>query len=160
MNKPIPTLTETQRARFDASFVRGEGCWNWVGRKYPSGYGRVSLGSSDYRAHRVSYAFHCEVDPGEKLVCHSCDNPACVNPDHLWLGTHRGNTQDMIRKGRSRLVPGFKGVHPVGQAARPVPATCPNCGHHRTDDFFSGKWRACRPCHLRRCAERKRALAQ
>ena len=84
------------------------GCWEYQGAKSTDGYGRFHIYANcmtpkkrKYRAHRVAYAFFHGVDPAEKCVCHSCDNPACVNPEHLWLGTHQQNNDDKIRKGRA-----------------------------------------------------------
>ncbi len=75
----------------------GDGCWLWVGSKLPKGYGMLA---KTY-AHRFSYEIHTGTIPAGLLVCHSCDNPSCVRPDHLFLGTYKENTQDMIRKGRT-----------------------------------------------------------
>lgn len=78
------------------------GCWLWIGAHDPNGYGRIAKRTyGTILAHRYSYLSH-KADPGNLLVCHKCDNPACVNPDHMFLGTHKDNTQDMVKKGRAR----------------------------------------------------------
>jgi hypothetical protein len=80
-------------------------CWLWTASKLKSGYGLLG---SDYRgeerlAHRISWALASGEDvPKHICVLHSCDNPSCVNPKHLWLGTHADNTADKVRKGRQR----------------------------------------------------------
>lgn len=82
------------------------GCWNWKGNINNSGYGSVSVskGSRDkkvtMRTHRMSWiAFNGDI-PAGMHVLHKCDNRTCVNPEHLFLGTHRDNMQDMMQKGR------------------------------------------------------------
>lgn len=91
--------------RFMAKVVKTDGCWNWSARKTPQGYGRISVGNVNKLAHRV--AFELMVGPiGELHVLHRCDNPSCVNPKHLWLGTNTENIADKVAKGR---VPSFVG---------------------------------------------------
>lgn len=80
------------------------GCWLWTGPCDQRGYGRyyVGLGKGQY-AHRLSYELVNGMKPGVMDVCHHCDTPLCVNPAHLFLGTHQDNMADMVAKGRSTL---------------------------------------------------------
>ena len=81
--------------------VSNSGCWEWTGAKDRDGYGVFGHHrSKQIRAHRASYELKFgEVKDGV-LVFHSCDNPSCINPDHLFLGSPKDNTQDMMKKGR------------------------------------------------------------
>lgn len=82
------------------------GCWNWVFSKRPDGYGQVSFRGRPYAAHRVSYEVYRGNIPGGLSVLHKCDNPGCVNPDHLFLGTQTDNMSDMTAKGRRAFLRG------------------------------------------------------
>lgn len=76
-------------------------CWEWSGaKKSPDGYGVIGWNGRQWNAHRASWTLRHGAIPGGMLVCHSCDNPPCVNWNHLWIGTSQDNYDDMISKGR------------------------------------------------------------
>ena len=82
-----------------------ESCWLWIGGKFDSGYGLYKVQSLTMRAHRVSWMVNVGPIPQGMCVCHDCpggDNPLCVRPDHLWIGTSPENTKDKMNKGRHR----------------------------------------------------------
>lgn len=78
-----------------------DGCWEWTGSLDKNGYGQVWIGGKYRKPHRVTYELTFGNICDGFFVCHKCDNPACVRPDHLFLGTIRDNNNDRTRKGRS-----------------------------------------------------------
>lgn len=94
-------------AKFETLYIPepNSGCWLWEGY-YSAGYGQIAINKKYEGAHRVSYLIHKGDIPTGEFVCHNCDNPACVNPEHLFLGTHRDNMRDRARKGRSNMPKG------------------------------------------------------
>lgn len=84
-------------------------CWLWTGYVTKQGYGHIkkdhTAGGTMIAAHRASYELHVGPIHDGLFVCHACDNPPCVNPAHLWLGTTQDNTADKMAKGRHRYGP-------------------------------------------------------
>lgn len=92
------------KARFLSYVVKGDAdsCWTWNGWKDSDGYGRFRVGKRKIVAHQYSYIMHTGEIPSGMVVMHTCDNPWCVNPVHLKVGTNRQNVDDMLLKGRQR----------------------------------------------------------
>lgn len=99
--RPFGTLGD----RFWFYVRKTSGCWLWTGATYPDGYGKLRRPGKygrEVRAHRLAYELQVGSIPPGLCVCHRCDNPLCVRPGHLWLGTHGDNTADKMQKGRWR----------------------------------------------------------
>lgn len=89
--------------RFWKKIKKEESCWIWTAAKLPRGYGFIGKGGRGngyIYAHRLSYILHKGDIPKGMFILHSCDNPSCVNPDHLFLGTQMDNMKDMRTKDR------------------------------------------------------------
>ena len=106
-----PTCTMLSRLKRE-----GSGCWEWPGAVCYKGYGVIGEYGKLHRTHRLSYEHFKGSIPDGMLVCHTCDNPPCCNPSHLFLGTNLDNMADMRRKGRG-YVPkvGLGSKHPLAR---------------------------------------------
>jgi hypothetical protein len=93
---------QTLRVRFEAKYIPepNSGCWLWTAACNQAGYGEISVGAERHGAHRISWELHRGKIPERMYVLHRCDNPSCVNPEHLFLGTQSDNAIDYWAKGR------------------------------------------------------------
>lgn len=99
------------KSRFEAKFRVTPGCWEWAASKNIRGYGRFRLQGREGKtvmAHRFSYELYAGPIPNGLQILHKCDNPGCVNPDHLWPGTQKENMADKNAKGRGNYNLGSK----------------------------------------------------
>ena len=101
-------ITDKIKENFFKRINKTDYCWNWIGSKNKSGYGLFILGkrvtgfqkSLRVKAHRFSFYLHYGYIDENLLTCHKCDNPSCVNPEHIFLGTHLDNYNDCEKKKR------------------------------------------------------------
>ena len=100
--RTIPHVSESDKQKFLDRIEIDEqtGCHNWTGNTSSQGYGLLRIDGEKYLASRISYAIYHGEFPAEFCCCHHCDNPKCVNPEHLFLGTHADNMTDKTKKGR------------------------------------------------------------
>lgn len=99
MYRSKPGLTPIERVLSRTEFT--DGCWNWTGYKCERGYGILGVDRTPTKTHRISYEAHVGPIPAGMYVLHRCDNRLCLNPAHLFLGTHKDNMRDMVQKRRS-----------------------------------------------------------
>jgi HNH endonuclease len=96
----VPLISAEDTARFWEKVDRSGDCWVWTAGTAHFGYGQFHLDGKPEKAHRISWILTYGPIPEGLLVCHHCDNPPCVNPRHLFVGSHRDNALDKVAKGR------------------------------------------------------------
>lgn len=106
----LSTMTIQERFERNCTPEPNSGCWLWTGFVTKKGYGSFSIDRAGHssRAHRAAWAIYNGVIPEGLYVCHKCDNTSCVNPEHLFLGSHKENMADMRLKNRSARLYGSK----------------------------------------------------
>lgn len=147
----VPSDDDAERFWTKVDKAGADDCWPWTASKNGDGRGQFSFGGRRHMAPRIAWSLeHGEPFPEHLMACHSCDNPSCVNPRHIWPGTMRDNAIDAVRKGRV--------VSPYSLGSIPhnrLKTHCAN-GHEynseNTRNELNGS-RACRICH--RAANRR-----
>lgn len=135
-------LTSLERFHLGYKINQETGCWEWQRKRDKNGYGSFSVSGKPWRVHRFSYNLLKGPVGKADLVCHHCDNTSCCNPEHLFLGTHKMNSDDKIKKGR------YKNQHiDKIKCENGHDLNAENTVHKRQPN---GKWRRfCRLCNLR-----------
>lgn len=106
------------KERLISKIVNDSGCWLWIGPYDYGGYGKINIDRRTVSTHRTSYEAFVGPIPTGMSVLHKCDKPACINPEHLFLGTQLDNMRDARRKGRTRSTFGIETRGENNRAAR------------------------------------------
>jgi hypothetical protein len=135
------SLQSSDVARFVSKVDRksNDECWQWIAGTFKSKnghYGSFHFNGNDWLAHRVAYFQANNIDPGDKEVCHKCDNTLCVNPSHLFLGEHIDNIRDMLCKNRYKDTKGesnpkAKLTNEDVREIRTLPGSASSIAHNR-----------------------------
>lgn len=129
-------ISKTEQDRFVSKFTVGDNCWEWQDSKCDFGYGFFGIKGKIFRAHRVSFLIFRGEIPNGLCVLHKCDNPKCVRPSHLFLGTRSDNVMDMIKKGRNRAISGKD--HPFVKNPGLAPRGLKNGANTHPEKILSG----------------------
>lgn len=107
--KILPLISDKIKKRFWIKVKKTETCWIWIGAKNKKGYGNINIGNGiTIMPHRLSWAIHFGEIPDGLVLCHRCDNPSCVNPNHHFVGTSAENRKDAVVKKRMPYAPNAK----------------------------------------------------
>lgn len=99
--RPMPLLSDQDIERFwNKVSASDSGCWIWLGHAADKRYGFFKVNNQSYIASRIAYYIEYDIDPGNKLVCHECNNTFCVNPEHLYLDNQSGNMKKAYDENR------------------------------------------------------------
>lgn len=157
--KPLPSGWQDCGEKFWSKVnnrISPDACWLWQENVFDFGHGQFYFAKRLLRAHRVAWALAHNQDPHPHFVLHTCDVPACCNPQHLFLGSKEDNSADMVKKGR--------GGRPKGSVNRHTLAGATHCirGHEFTPEntYVQPKtgYRQCRTCNRNRRNELARSL--
>lgn len=157
--KSYTDTAESIRERFFANVAKGDGCWEWTGSMHlddaTKGYGTFFVRGHTAKAHRVSWELHFGAIPkgeGHHGICvlHKCDNRKCVRPDHLFLGTHKDNMEDMARKGRGVSASRPNEAHPMVKLTNAAVAAIREAAAGGTSQSVLAKQHGVRQSHISR----------
>lgn len=108
------------KERFLSKVFKSAQCWIWAGATNGEGYGFLKIEGHTVKASRLAYELFKEPIPAGKIVRHTCDVPACVNPDHLLIGTHKDNTRDMFNRGRNASTEELRNGQKIGARTKKI----------------------------------------
>lgn len=147
------TLAERVQGKYEAT---EDGCWEWTASRNEArrGYGQLNVDGRPVMAHRVMYELFVGPIPPGLCVCHHCDNPPCVRPDHLFLGTHGDNAKDRDMKGRTVIVPAWEAMMEQASSRERCRRGHPYRDHGYVSASGRRTCRACRQIRLRAFRER------
>ena len=133
-------MDKNTEAAFWKRVEKSDDCWTWSGaRQAPDSYGRIKVEGRLLLAHRVSYELHYGPIPDGMQICHTCDNPPCVRPNHLFAGTRSENMLDASRKGRLHRAwkdECVRGHDLTASSARRKGGGCVECQRHRNREWM------------------------
>lgn len=131
-------ILERLKISYESKVIRNgaDDCWDWK-NKLDNGYGIIRIGNFKFKAHRSSWIIHNGIIPVDKYICHKCDNRKCTNPNHLFIGTHYSNIQDMISKGRQRGAIGERNCKAILNESQVIQIKKLLCENKTVDDIAS-----------------------